>query len=352
MGSSSTPYLSVVVVSRNDNHGGNMLQRMQIFIDSISSQCSRHSLPAELIIVEWNPPEGKKSLAEELTWPNNGGFLSIRMITVPPEVHGTLEHSDRIPLFQMIGKNVGIRRASGQFILATNIDILFSEELIAFLAEKKLDAESLYRADRIDVISPFTPWKKKIFELDPESYWSAPENAIRINKKQGTISYDIPFDGLRQYASYYLYKIIGLKIRQGFDYFGAVHLNGCGDFTLLSRKCWFDLRGYAEFEIFSWNIDSLLLVSAYYSGIREIDLRPPKTIFHIEHGAGSGWTPGAGEEKLFHRIEEKGIPYLSWPDFLKTTRDIKKLSHQSRQLILNSPEWGLADIEFHEMVFR
>ena len=50
------PYLSLVAASRNDDHGGNMVYRTQIFVDSFLEQCERHQLRAELILVEWNPP--------------------------------------------------------------------------------------------------------------------------------------------------------------------------------------------------------------------------------------------------------------------------------------------------------
>jgi hypothetical protein len=56
-------------------------------------------------------------------------------------------------LYQRIGKNVGIRRARGQFCAATNIDILFSNELTDFLAKEALKAYSLYRIDRYDAMS-------------------------------------------------------------------------------------------------------------------------------------------------------------------------------------------------------
>ena len=48
---------------------------------------------------------------------------------MPSELHARYPHGDALPLYQMIAKNVGIRRARGQFVLATNIDILFSNEL-------------------------------------------------------------------------------------------------------------------------------------------------------------------------------------------------------------------------------
>ena len=50
------PYVSFVVIVRNDDHGENFLQRMQIFVSALLEQIVKHNLKAELIIVEWNPP--------------------------------------------------------------------------------------------------------------------------------------------------------------------------------------------------------------------------------------------------------------------------------------------------------
>jgi hypothetical protein len=49
---SSAPYISVVVAARNDNHGGNMIGRMQAFVDSWIGQASRYDLSCEIIVVE------------------------------------------------------------------------------------------------------------------------------------------------------------------------------------------------------------------------------------------------------------------------------------------------------------
>ncbi len=56
-----------------------------------------------------------------------------------------------LPLFQMIAKNVGIRRARGRFVLATNIDIILSTELVEHLADRSLQTRRLYRVDRHDI---------------------------------------------------------------------------------------------------------------------------------------------------------------------------------------------------------
>ena len=49
----------------------------------------------------------------------------------------------------MIGKNVGIRRAHGRFVLATNIDILFDDATVLICATGY--GGTMLRADRYDV---------------------------------------------------------------------------------------------------------------------------------------------------------------------------------------------------------
>jgi len=70
-----------------------------------------------------------------------------------------------------------------------------------------------------------------------------------------------------------------------------LHTNGCGDFTLMAREHWFDLRGYPEFDLFSMNLDSVLCYAAHHAGFFEYCLEDPMRIYHIEHQTGSGWTP-------------------------------------------------------------
>ena len=53
----------------------------------------------------------------------------------------------------MIAKNVGIRRSRGEYVLGTNLDIVFSSELMQFLAARQLDPGAMYRIDRHDVSS-------------------------------------------------------------------------------------------------------------------------------------------------------------------------------------------------------
>jgi hypothetical protein len=142
------------VVTRNDDHGGDPLRRLQSFVNAFDAQCRLTGLDAELVVVEWYPPGDRRRLHDLVKVPAACPF-ALRFVEVPPELHGQLQHGDVLPLFQMIGKNVGIRRAKGRFVLATNIDIVFSNELVEYLARRELSAGRIYRVDRHDIEPDF-----------------------------------------------------------------------------------------------------------------------------------------------------------------------------------------------------
>jgi hypothetical protein len=124
------------------------------------------------------------------------------------------------------------------------------------------------------------------------------------------------------------------------------HLNvyACGDFTLLAREDWFRLRGYPEWAIYSWHIDTVFMCAASANGMLEVSLGPKYRIYHIDHSLGSGWSlDGAGN--LFGRIERNGVPYLSYID-LSNIR--LSFGADPSAAIVNNANWGLIDIALPE----
>jgi len=362
--------LSVVATSRNDDHGGNLLARMQWFVDGLAEQAARYRVPTELVLVEWNPPADRPPLAEAMRWPADG-VMTTRVVTVPKAVHDEVPHADTLPLFQMIAKNVGIRRAAGEFVLATNIDILFSDALFEYLAGP-LASGILYRADRHDIDFPVT---QSMSVREALEYCAA--HPRRIVRKDGIYYPDrgrvVPtYQGFVDFAQVQGKRLLrrarggrvqgrgpeqaaqqgqtGLKAvaHRAADRLDAVtamavvpklHINACGDFTLLSRDDWFALRGYPEWPMFSWNLDSVFLYQARAHGLRLVELPPEMAMFHIEHGQGSGWTP-EGRETLFQRIERSGTPYLGDDDLRKRARRITLEGRRGRPPIYNDQNWG------------
>jgi len=145
------PYLSVVVASRNDDYTGDMLRRTQVFISSWLEQADRYGLRSELILVDWNPPPDRPPLRGALSWPVRAENCTVRVIEVPPTIHYQFPFANKLAFFTSRARNVGIRRARGEFVLPTMTDILFSDELVQFLASKQLHSDGMYRVDRYDV---------------------------------------------------------------------------------------------------------------------------------------------------------------------------------------------------------
>jgi hypothetical protein len=346
------PYLTVVAASRNDEHGGNTLYRNQIFVDSFLEQCERYELPAELILVEWNPPQDRAPLGEVICWDHQNRWVDCRIITVPYERHILIRFSRVLPLFQMIAKNVGIRRARGEFILATNIDILFSDELMAIVAQKSFRADRLYRCDRFDIDSDIP----KEVPLD-EKLRFAWGNTIRRNHRLYPSEVVEPqIEGAPLEVTLACALKTGqfeLETENGFLALTAkasipplwLHMNACGDFMLLHRDAWTRISGYAEFEMYSFHLDSVGLVAAHLSGFRESWLPPPAVCFHIEHATGSGFTPG-NESALFKRIDRLGIGWLDW----NVIEHFLDEMSETRAIDFNTEAWGLRDIPLNETV--
>src|SRR5260370_13376710 len=188
------PYLSVVVTSRNDDHGQSLLRRMQTFVNALIGQCKRHGLRAELVLVEWNPPPDRPRFIEALRWPEKTDPCQVRIIEVPPELHQRFRYSENLPLFQMIAKNVGIRRARGRFIVATNIDILLSDELMRALARGQLRRGRMYRIDRHDVMTDVP-----VFADVTEQLRYFETHLLRLNCREGT--FELTPDGRRIVAA-------------------------------------------------------------------------------------------------------------------------------------------------------
>lgn len=349
------PYLSVVCASRNDDHGGDPLRRTQIFVSSLARQAEALKLPTELIIVDWNPVADRPGLAGVLQLPSESSYCQARVITVPTELHRRFKYSEKLPFFQMIAKNVGIRRARGEFILATNIDIIFSQELMTFIAHQRLDPNRMYRVDRYDIKAGIP--LEYTLEQTLEYAW---KNPIRTNRRFGPAAlldhlygddparrHCIPnpefFETLNGFEAVQ-HDGAWLVTPDGGVPMGEIHTNACGDFTLLSREAWERISGYAEFASYSFNIDSVGVYAAHYGGIEEVSLVPPCVCFHIEHSLGSGWTP-EGERKLFERLNVAEILNPEWP-VLNEHIDHMKVTDEPVQF--NDEGWGLAAFDLPE----
>lgn len=326
------PYLSIVATARNDNHGGDLLRRMQAWLDGIAMQSEMFQIPVELLLVEWNPPPTAPRLKDILLWPTAHAWLTARVVEVPTELHRCYRYAQRLPLYQMIAKNVGVRRARGDFLLCTNIDILFSNEVWKFLAQRELDSRVLYRANRHDVASTV---------LDESSHSTrlgcCDREIVRINTRFGTRNMHTG-----EYRSLYPQTVDQLPVVRRSR--TPLHFMACGDFQLAGRKLWHDVRGYPELDAYSLHIDSLFNLNAHYGGKGERVLDDNCRVFHVEHGG--GWQPEQrARSDFFRAMAQRRVPVLSDAALNYFNR---RVSEVGTPRVLNNEHWGMAGLDLAE----
>jgi len=338
-------YLSVVVASRNDDHGGDILKRMRLFLSGMLEQTRRYNFPIELVIVEWNPPQDRPRLQEMLPKPGENDCLELRFITVPAEIHRRHRHASDIPLFQMIAKNVGIRRARGAFILCTNIDLLFSDALFRTLADKTFREGTYYRAKRCDVPDGIDPH----WNFSRQLAWCESNVIRRLGRDLRYKHFNLELLGLQHKGNVTKWFLDKMALGMGLYWspqkrlFHQLDLFACGDFTLMSREAWHAIRGYVELDLYSLHIDSLGLVAASALGYRQHVFPPEACTYHIDHPM--GWESLSPLEKVRLMADRPALDY-------GLVQEVALHALEKKQpLPLNSPNWGYADVELEEFVF-
>jgi len=121
-----------------------------------------------------------------------------------------------------------------------------------------------------------------------------------------------------------------------------IHVNACGDFQLMARDDWHELRGFPEIEGFSDHIDSLLSFIADAAGIKEETLATP--VYHVQprdRGA-----EAAGEDELMRRRSaQRDVPRLEAGTVSIWAAQMRWLQ---RPMMVNHSDWGLGSVELQE----
>jgi hypothetical protein len=297
--------------------------------------------------VEWNPlPSGPSSAALLAEYAAAAARQSphppvtrVRVVTVPPVVHNALRALWRAtppktfpPVLEYLGKNVGVRRARGKFVLTTNPDDVLSASLVASFAKMNLLAVNFYRAARGNCNT--RAWQQisrkkfganrdaEFHELDrcvggvrfPTKFWDGQPHQVSGSCANGGLDKSIPTNPAT-HASV-------LKVTP-FAY-------ASGDFWLAARRTWHKIGGYIEagviegrkstFSMSTWGLDGFSLCRALAGA------RVPQTTFdqrcmtiHLDHDHKSSATsPHTGPLNLtmppfdatrLARREKSNLPY-------------------------------------------
>lgn len=337
------PYISFVIAARNDNFGGDFLSRLQTSLNSIYLLSEKYNLPAELIIVEWNPPINEARLKDVVSWPKGIKNLTTRIIEVPNEIHKQFKNSHKVPFFELSAKNVGIRRAKGKYILATNSDIIFSDHLIRYLAKQILSPDAFYRVDRYDIkvnLESNVNDMEKLLAL-------CKNNVFRVNTMHGgmlvsrweRIKNNL-FGKIRRFtfkkAKNKIEKIFlkrkrseAIEAKNNEDRFKGIYLHDAGDFMMMSAERWNAFRGYPATGI-DRGSDCYTTIMAHIAGLLQVVI--PYPIYHIEHDR--------AEQLLRPTTVLENIP------------EFNRMIETDKPVIMNDENWGLGNIKLKETVIK
>jgi hypothetical protein len=346
------PRLSIVVAARNDDHGGGFTRRIETFLHALSAQVERHRLRSELVFVDW---ASDTLFADVLRWPAPPPWLAMRVIEVPASVHAAMPYGSELTFREMPAKNVGIRRARAPFVLAANVDLVFSDELVHALTGD-LSPAAFYRADRYDVDATPDPnepldamlarcarnviVRHRVFgeeHVDDDAGAErtrvprlASRRAIRLGRAVRSGPRTIHGHVRRPRE---LIRVVRERWRREL----GIHTDSSGDFTLLAAEAWHRLRGYPELPGHHLHVDSLFLYECHFAGLRQVVL--PGPLYHFEHGRNRPPTRRRLPE------EESLAPWISTDELYELT----VLAATRRTGVLRHTEsWGFADLDFRE----
>lgn len=262
----------------------------------------------EVIYIDWNSDEEEGSLLWRLQdyIPRTG---KIKHFIIPPSIAKMLTpHPDAFQVNETITRNIGMRRATSDWIVNTNIDIIPpSRELIqSFL--QKADPNTFYTLSRRE--GPLSIFDKYEAEQWKEMY---EEMASTIPERH--------FPAMVSPTDHY--SII----------------NCCGDFQLASRKLWYSIKGFEEqmfkFCFIDTNVQKKAVLNGYnLKAIYDIPL------FHIEHGAYKITEDGKKEKAdkwNDNNIQDKYNDVWTWVETFKES--------------YNTEDWGLNNTEIEFEVF-
>jgi hypothetical protein len=236
------------------------------------------------VFVEWNPIEGRPYLAELLAGECSAlPGLTTKRLVVAREYHAALTQNPHIPYLEYVAKNVGIRRASGTLVLATNTDVLLGRAVVETLAANRLRTGTVYRAARYDI-------------------------------KLGADQSRLQWDALEEPANQVRSRPIKPPLFTG----------GSGDFALADRGTFHALRGYNEvYRGVKIGIDHNFLVKVHGDGFPIADIGGP--VYHINH---------VGSYRISKSLYRDTQATAPWGDS----------TWHSRSVVYNNPDnWGLAD---------
>jgi hypothetical protein len=247
--------LSATIVSRNDNYGGNLVERSTYCFNSMIETFD------EVFYIDWNSET--RSLLEEVK--QNVKFKgNFHHVVVDPDQARFFTNYDihAQKCCEVLGRNIGLRRSTGDWLISTNIDII---------APRRLDLENT------------------IHTLDKNTFYT-------ISRRNTNLESILKFHGTDtcQYSDWQKLRDFLIenseerhypeKAAEGDDY---SIVNCCGDFQITTKEVWNEIKGMESDLIYPLYADTNVQKKAVKHGFGLKAIYNP-ALFHIDHGRGGG----------------------------------------------------------------
>ncbi len=293
----NTPYLSLVIPTRNDEYVNNTLAIQDKCLRLLQRQLEAAAIESEILVVDYNTDPSRPRLADSLQ-AEAGEYVTVRVIEVEARHHQQFRFHDRRPFHQACAVNTGLRRSRGRFFVYRALDHIYSEQLIHFLARKTLHEDCIYRCDRVDI-------RREGFDSVQLKDW---------NRVSAICNLHVAF------------RHEPLSVEPTFR-IPLLHTNACGDFLLMARALWMRIGGWEESRCpVSTDYDSLAMHAAYSICRRQEILSRECCVYKLDH-----------PKKNVERIEQAWSPLAKrWEAFLLRKVSDATLVNLSR-ILFNYP---------------
>ena len=133
--------ISIIVVGRNDNYGGDFKKRLQ----TILNWNLKHLRNPELIYIEWNQIKEQPTDCEWIV----KKYANAKCYIVPNEIHNLVCKNSKLPVMEYFGKNLGIRKATSNWILMANADVFMGNDVIKNI--RNLNPDTVYGTHYVSI---------------------------------------------------------------------------------------------------------------------------------------------------------------------------------------------------------
>lgn len=242
-GADAASYISIVVTGRNDGYGGDFVRRFLATLQFNHRELTARAIPYELVLVEWAPVPGAPLLADLVEAQCPAPVTArVRAVIVDRAYHDAMTLNPRLVYHEFLAKNVGVRRARGEYLVTTNCDVILGRQILQRLARRDLEPAIVYRAPRWDLDATLD-----LDRLD----WDCLEDPANLSR---------PPKRLR--APYFR--------------------GSTGDFIALDRATFHGLGAFNEvYRAARFGIDANFLIHAVSSGVPIADIGGP--VHHVDH---------------------------------------------------------------------